>query len=472
MAMNNATILAKVALNATNDYQQNVPFPTQQNIASTVEYLMDPGHVMYRNQFLDILVNKIGYTYVHNKRFTNPLAIFKRSRLNYGNIVEEIAPAWVKAHSFDDEAVTLLKMNRPKIGVVYHSQNRRDMYPISVNDDELRSAFTDDYGLNQLVAAIMQAPYNSDEYDELRIMLNLLALYETSYGFYKVNLANPVTDEESGKAFLTQARAIAGKMTIPNAAYNADLTEYGMPVIPTFVADADELILITTFDVQANLDVNTLASLFNLDKAEIKYRVKLVDEIPISGAVAVLTTTDFFVQHDTNYQTTSFFNPQTLTTNYYLHHWGVYSVSPFVPAVLFTTDTGTTLPVVTETVTGLTLTAASDDVQPGSTVQLTPKIVGTLAASEGEVPETVEVVPDSVTYSLVMMDNSGSALTPNSRTYIDENNVLHIQKSGVPAGSTIEVTAKSTYINPNGATPTGLTASTTITIGDTQKPVS
>lgn len=472
MAMNNATVLAKVALNGTNDYQQNVPYPTQGNIASTVEFLMDPTHINYRNQFIDILINKIGYTYVHNKRFTNPLAIFKKSKLDYGNVVEEIAPAWIRAHSFDDDAETLLKMHRPQLAVAYHSQNRRDQYPISLNEDELRAAFTDDYGLNKLVASLMQAPYNADEYDEMRIMLNLLALYETSYGFYKVQLDSPVIDEESGKAFLTQARALAGKMTIPNAAYNADMTEYGLPVIPTFVNNSDELIMITTFDVQANLDVNTLAALFNLDKAEIKYRVKLVDEIPISGAVAVLTTSDFFVQYDTVYQMTSFFNAQTLTTNYYLNHWGVYSVSPFVPAVLFTTDTGTALPVVTEDATALKLTSATDTIAPGGAVQLTPEIVGTLTASEGTVPETITVAPDSVTWSVsIYSDETGEAITPNSRTYIDENNILHLQKSGTTAAYTITINAVSTYINPNGTTK-ALNASLTLTDPDAQRPVS
>lgn len=465
MALNNATILAKAWLNGTNDYQQNVPQPTQQNISDTVAFLMDPSHTQYRNQFIDILVNRIGFEFVHNKRFTNRLRPFKGSKLDYGNIVEEIAPAWVRGHSYEDDAETLLKMHRPKLGVVYHSQNRRDTYKITINESELQSAFADEYGLNKLIAAIMQAPYNADEYDEMNIMLNLLALYETNYGFYKINLSNAVTDETSGKSFLAQARAMGGKLTVPSAQYNADMSDYGIPPIPTFVSDDDELILITDFETQANLDVQTLAGVFNVDFAEVKYRVVEVPKIPIPGAVAILTTTDFFVQHDTVYQTTSFYNPETLGTTYFLHHWGVYSVSPFVPAVLFTTNAATVLPTVTQAMTGLGL-AVNGTLKPGGTVQLTLTANGTLTATpEGAtVPGDIEVKPDTAAFSLTLADSKGVAKTLNSRTFIDEYGVLHLQKSGVAAGDVLTVNAKSYYINPDGTTPSGLTATKTITI--------
>ena len=465
MAIKNSTILDKVWLSGSNDYQQNVPLASQQGIASTVSFLLDPAHMMWRNQFLDLLVNRVGYEFVHNKRFTNPLRLFKKSKLDYGNIVEEIAPAWVRAHSYEDDAETLLKMHRPQLGVAFHSQNRRDMYPISINEAELRSAFEGDYGLNKLVASLMQTPYNADEYDEMNIMLNLIALYETSYGFYKVQLDAAPTDEATGKAFLTQARAMAGKLTVPSAAYNADLSDYGIPAIPTFVSDADELILITTFDTQAALDVQTLAGVFNVDFAEVKYRVKQVPEIPVPGAVAILTTTDFFQQYDTNYQTTSFWNPETLTTNFYLHHWGVYSVSPFVPAIMFTTNAGTDMPTITQAMTGIALTV-NGDLEPGGSVQLTLTANGTLTPdpSTAEVPGNIEIAPDTAAFSVTLTDSEGNAKTVNTRTYIDEYGVLHLQKSGVKAGDKVTVAARSYYINPNGPTPDSLTTSLDIVV--------
>ena len=213
--------------------------------------------------------------------------------------------------------------------------------------------------------------------------------------------------------------------------------------------------LLVTPDTQATLDVDTLASVFNLDKAELRYRTIPVDEFPIPGAVALLTTEDFFVVHDKVYTTTSFFNPQTLTTNYYLHHISVNSVSPFVPAVLFTTDAATTVPTVTQAVTGFELGTAGGftSVKPGGTLQLIPDLVGTLT---GTPQGNLEVAPDAAYYySFTATDENGDiivdALSP--WTYVDRFNVLHVQEDLGADVISLGVTARAVYSNPSGATP-------------------
>lgn len=470
MAADNYTILSKVWLNATNDFQQRVPMPTQQTINETVEYLFDPMNRQYFNQFLDILVNRIGMTYVRNRTFSNPLSPFKKGKLSYGNTVQEIATGFIRAHAYEDDADTLLKVHKPQVAACYHAQNRRDYYPLTTIFDELRSAFDDNMGLNNFLASLMAAPENSDEYDEMNIMLNLIGLYENKWGFYNVHLDAPITDEVSGKQFLTEARALAGRLRFPSTLYNADITKAGLPSIPVFVAEGDELILITTPEVQANLDVNTLAVLFNVDKAEVNYRTVLVPEIPIPGSVAILTTTDFFQCWDTNYQMTSFYNPQTLATNYYLHHWGIYSASPFVPAINFTTGTATVTPVANFTATGLTLTADSTTVEMGGTLPLKLELQGNfkMTPDTAPVPDTLEVKPDTATWAITATDVEGEPLTVGARTRIDEYGVLHVQGAtqgaGLGAGSTITITAKAAYVNPDGDTPDLKPATLSVTI--------
>ena len=452
MAVNNSTILAKAWLAGTNDFQQRVPDPTIAGVKATMDALFQPMNGQYFNQFMDILVNRIGFTYVRQQAYKNPLAVFKGTKLTYGSTIQEIAPKWIKAHSYDDQNETLLKLHRPEAQVWYHSQNRRDQYPISVNVDELRTAFTDETGLNKLVASIMTTPQNADEYDEYRIMLQLIAEYESRWGFYKHHLTSMPTDETSGKELLTALQTYGGRLQFPSSLYSG--TE-----IPVF-AKPDELVLITTPEAQAGLNVNTLAGLFNVDLAQVKYRVVLVDEFPIKGAVALLTTEDFFVCSDTLYSTTSFWNPQTLTTNYYLNHWGVYSVSPFVPAILFTTeDASTTIPTITQTVSGITLEAEKDEMKPGESQQLTVKLQGTI---NPETPD-VYVAPNAATYAVVAKNSEGEPIDLNSRTRVDTYGVLHVQRTGLKAGDVITVTATSAYTNPSGAT-VGYTAEKQITI--------
>lgn len=451
MAVNNSTILAKAWLAGTNDFQQRIPDPTVSGIKATMDALFQPMNAQYYNQFLDILVNRIGFTYVRQQSYKNPLSVFKGTKLTYGSTIQEIAPKWIKAHSYDDENETLLKLHRPEAQVWYHSQNRRDQYPISVNVDELRTAFTDETGLNKLVASIMTVPQNSDEYDEFQIMKQLIGEYEARWGFYKERLTSLPTDEATGKEFLTKLQTLGGKIQFPSARYSGTS-------IPVF-AKPEELVLITTPEAQAGLNVNTLASLFNVELANVKYRVVLVDEFPIANAVALLTTEDFFVCSDTLYNTTSFWNPQTLTTNYYLNHWGVYSVSPFVPAILFTTDEATVTPTITQTVSGITLEAEKDSMKAGESQQLTVKLQGTIS------PETpdVFVAPDAATYTVVAKNAEGEPVDLNSRTRVDNYGVLHTQKTGLKAGDVITITATSAYTNPSGKT-VGYTAEKDIAI--------
>lgn len=442
---NNNTIMVKSWLVATNDFQERIPNPAQAGIAATMDALSQPMNAQYFNQFMDILVNRIGFTYVRGQSYKNQLSVFKGQKLVFGSTIQEIAPKWIKAHSYNDENETLLKLHRPEAEAWYHSQNRRDQYPISISTDELRTAFTEEYGLNNLVAQIMQAPINSDEYDEYLIMKELIGLYENKWGFYKHHLSAAPTDDATGKELLTALQTYGGRLQFPSALYSG--TD-----IPVF-AKPNELVLLVTPDTQASLNVNTLAALFNVDLAKVSYRTVLIDEFPIDGAVALLTTEDFFVCSDTLYNTTSFWNPETLATTYYLNHWGVYSVSPFVPAILFTTGEGTTVPTVTQSVTKLTLTAESDTVEAGKSVQLTPTLVGTIT------PETpdgrISVAPNAATYTVKASRTSGDSVTPvelNARTRVDNYGVLHVQKSGLLKGDTLTVTATSTYRNPSGAT--------------------
>lgn len=450
MAQNNNTIMAKAWLAGTNDFQQRIPDPTQAGISATMSALFQPMNGQYFNQFMDILVNRIAYTYVRGQNYKNPLAVFKGNKINYGSTIQEIAPKWIKAHSYEDDAETLLKLHRPESEVWYHSQNRRDQYPISVNVDELRTAFTDEYGLNNLVAQLMNTPNNADEYDEFNIMKNLIAEYETRWGFYKYHLDDYPADDASGKAFLTALQTLGGKLQFPSSVYSG--TD-----IPVF-AQPSELVLLVTPEAQASLNVNTLAALFNVDLAKVSYRTVLIDEFPIPDAVALLTTEDFFVCHDTLYNTTSFWNPQTLTTTYWLNHWGVYSVSPFVPAILFTTAAGTVTPTIKQEVTGLTVTAEPGTVELGGSVSIVTKLNGTIDPADSDAD--VLVRPDACIYNVSAETPAGddSATKPakpvqlNARTRVDNYGVLHVQKTGLKPGDVITVTATSTYVNPSGAT--------------------
>ena len=453
MAENNSTILTDVWLHSTNDFQQRIPEPTQSNIDATVSAIFDPMNNAYYNQFIDNLILRIGSTYVHQSSFTNPLAVFKKEKMMYGNTLQEIIPKWIKAHSYVDDAEDVFKMARPDVASWYHSQNRRDRYDITINEIELKNAFTEEYGLNRLVSSILQVPMNSDQYDEFLIMKQLIAIYEHNWGFYKHQLSGVPSDEATGKEFLKAVRTYARKLTFPNTIYNSGEIED----VPIFVKRS-ELVLLITPEIESSIDVDTLAGVFQLDKAELSYRTIVLDEFPLPSdeCVAILTTEDFFQCRDTVYENRSQYNAKTLGTNYFLHHWGIYSVSPFVPAIMFTTKAGTVIPTVTQNATGITATIEDAQIDAGDTTAITIKLTGTLLPAN----DKLTVAPDAATYEVSVTRNDEGVNSPATR--VDEYGILHTSKK-LQSGDVIKVTCTATYINPSGDT-TEFTADVTTTV--------
>ena len=448
MAENNSTILNAVWLKGTNDFQQRIPQPTQSSIDRTIDALLDPMNNDCYNQFVDSLVKRIGMVKVHNEEWRNPLREFKGASLVYGSSIQEIAPKWIKAHAYNFDS-SLLDVNRPEAVEWFHSINRFDKYPISINDIEIRKSFVDEFGLNNLISGFLQAPINADEYDEYRIMMQLIAEYEKHWGFYKHNLTdNPMT-EAGSKELMTAIRTYTGKLRYPSMLYNANLID-----VPVFVNDPSELMLLTTPEYEAYMDVNVLSSLFHVELADIDVRRIIVDEFPVPNCVALLVTKDWFICHDTVKQMTSFYDGSNLTTNYWYHRQGVYSMSPFTPCVMITYGgTSTAVTTVTETVTGITLTPATATIKAGETVQFNTKINGTLSTEV----DGISVVPDSTRYTIT----TSTGECPKD-TYVDRYDVLHTSKT-LANGTKLTVTMASTYINPSGDT-ADYTAKATVTI--------
>ena len=445
MAQDNQTILANAWIEGSNDFQQRIPDPTQAGIAATIDAIFAPMNNRFYNEFVDTLVQRIGYTYVHQQRFRNPLAVFKKEFMYYGATVQETFFKWIKAHSYDDASETLLKMRRPEAEVCYHTVNRQDRYDITVVRQELQQAAAEEFGLNRYIAGIMDIPMNSDAYDEYQIMKELIAFYEQSWGFFKVNGSVP-TDETTAKTLLKQLRAFGGKLRFPSSLYNAAIVQD----IPVFVNNPSELVLLVTPEVQASLDVDALAVLFNMDKADVQSRIVIIDEFPIAGAYALLTTDEFFQCRDTLLENASFYNPETLGVNYFLHHWGVYSVSPFVPAILFTTEAGSSTPVIEVEPATLTLgVKGAYEIWPGGKVQLTAEFSGNVTAND----RGIDVQPDAAKWTVQLYDSNNDPVVVNSRTYVDRLGVLHLQKSGIDVGGVVVLSAAPAYVNPSGADP-------------------
>lgn len=350
--LSNVELLNWVRKVNSTDYEQRVPEASKANLEIVMDAIFN--HTPTRNEFIGTMVNKIGLSRAESTVWVNRLKNYKRERLSYGDTFEHTFIGLAEAHIYDADRDYLEKVlfgrETPETQTVFHKVTRQEFYKITIDLHMLKRAFNSEFGLSDFVTRLMQSPATSDEWDEF---LQMTSLFRNAYdrGAYFVrqvdNVAGSGSIEDAAKGLIRQLRADAATLQYVSRHYNPS----GMPV----AVNPEDLIVITTPEAQAAMDVDALAAAFNIDRSMVPGRIEVIpqEHINIPGFQAMLTTRDFFVVMDTLYETASQQNAATLTENHFLHHHEIISLSPFAPAILYSsTDAPTVIP--------------SDDAQPVS----------------------------------------------------------------------------------------------------------
>ena len=403
------------------DYGNRIPEATQDNLKDIGKALFDYEPAM--NQFLNELINRIGMVYVHDKLYNNKLKFLKRGYLEYGDSIEEIFVDLAKAIHYVPAPATgnecdVYKQYKPEIVSAFHRVNREDTYPITINEEMLKRAFTGYQAFSSFVAGIFNSVYRADEVDEYILFKQLLG--ETLSNSYLVHVTKP-TDKSTSEAFSIAMRSnglaleyVSRKYNNAGVATNTDLSEQ---------------ILILRSDIVPVIDVTQLANNFNLNLAQpISGRIIVIDDFGQGNdnIIGGIIDKDFSMIYDTLYKTDSIYNPRHLYWNFFLHHHQIIASSPFANAIGFTTET------ITPAIESLTVLPATQDIAKGYS---------------GSVRTIVDFVGDidtSVTYSI--------ATATSDNTYVTESGEVFVGAD--ETASTLTVTATSVANSGKTATAT------------------
>ena len=431
------------------DFAARIPEATKARQIRSMETLQtwQPG----RNEFSKWLVNKVGTTYAHHVSWTNPLEIFKTGFMAHGDTHEETSLDLIKATSLDPDREV---MERALFGThkipgqsAYHKINRMDRYDITLNESLLSRAFTEAGGLNALLTEFMNIPTTSDNYDEFIQTTSLFSKYESNGGFFKFHVPDISvleSNEEDAKKVLRQLRAMARNLTFLSTKYNAAKQHKA--------AKAEDLVIFCTPEFEAAVDVEALAGAFNITKMEMMGRIIPLpkEAFGIDGVQAIMTTKDFFVIKDTVFRNSSMENPGNLQTNYFLHHQGIISASPFVPAIIFWTGAGDDEAVVIDGVASVTTPVVTD--------------------RENEVVTTVERAEFYNLSAHAVMDSGKEgdvywslAGAQDFGTSVSQEGVLYV--SGVEPGANLTVTAHASKKDSGDLMADPKKASVTVIVG-------
>ena len=440
-------ILNVIRANASYEYQSAVPEITKTTDIPAV------GEILYNtpalaNIFIHSLVNRIALVKVKSAIFNNAYSQLKKGYLEFGEVVEEVFVNIAKAREFSAEKAESREFKRtiPDVRAAFHSINWRVQYPVTIQNEDLKMAFTSINGVEDLIAKIITAVYTAAEYDEF-LLFKYLIIKAISHGKMYPVAFDASDDKNAAIAF----RGTSNVLTFMDTKYNQE-------GVHTTTPKSDQYIFMDSH-YNAQYDVNVLASAFNMDKADFMGRLLLIDDFTtfdndrfneirantsmieevtaaelalMADVKAVLVDSEWFQVYDNLINFTEAYVASGQYWNYFLNIYKTVSSSPFSNAIVFV-DSGATITLptsVTFTVSQKLTTAEATILTftPADTATLSPttyQFVQTLAATEG----------------FIAVDKFGTVTIPAS--YEGDGVALEINLKGTSytSGNTLVTTA-------------------------------
>lgn len=354
-------ILNVIRENAGYEYQNTVPKVTKATDIPAVGQIIY-GDPAIANKFINALVNRIAMVRVQSATFNNPYSVLKKGYIEFGETIEEIFVGIAKVVEYTPEKGEEREFKRtlPDVRSVFHIMNWRTMYPVTIQDEDLKQAFLSLDGVTDLIAKIVDQVYTGAEYDEF-LLFKYLLIKGISHGKMKpLSVGDGTNPKDSAKAF----RGTSNLLTFMKDSYN----EQG--VVTSTPKSRQVIFMDAKFN--AEFDVDVLASAFNMDKADFMGRLFLIDDFTtfdnkrfeeirknstgieevtpqelalLADVKAVLLDEEWFQVYDNNNRFTEKYVASGLYWNYFYHTWKTVSYSPFANAVVFVKDTANiTLP--------------------------------------------------------------------------------------------------------------------------------
>lgn len=437
-------ILNVIRQNASAEYQNLVPVVTkEQDIPAVGEVLH--GYPALANQFLNALVNRIGLVRAKSALFNNPYAMLKKGYLEYGETIEEIFIGIAEVLDYSAEKAESREFKRtiPDVRSAFHVMNWRVLYPVTIQEEDLKKAFLSVDGVSELITKIIDSLYTAANYDEF-LLFKYLIIKAVSHGkMFPVATGSGTDLKDAAKAF----RGYSNSLTFMNENYN----EAGVKT----VTPRDRQVIFMDSMFNAEFDVDVLAGAFNMGKAEFMGRLILIDdftsfdnkrwevirknstaieevtsnELALMGNVkAILLDEDWFQVYDDLFQFKETPVGSGLYWNYWLHSWKTVSYSPFANAIAFVgSEANISLP---DSVT-VTVTDKSES-EFATVLTLMPNV------TEGLMPSDVEFVQtEALTQAGIAVHKYGAVMIPKDKASTEIQLVVRIKGQGYRASTNI-----------------------------------
>lgn len=306
----------------------------------------------HTNEFISVLVDRIMFTAVEVKRYSNRLARLKKGRpYPLGTDVQQIYENPVNPMGYNGENLSgILKLYKGDTKVAYYSRNRQDVFPLSINREELMGAFVSYESFNRFVSAKINSVFSGNEIREFNLFKQAIVDAYANNVVLGRKLAMPATKDEAEDMVAT-IRETAMNMTFPSTAYNNYINQPGAVGDPVETwSEADRIVIIIRSDLINKLGVKVLAMAFNMAEADFRNNLIVVDSFDydnydlenrkrtgktLSDIGFVICDEALFQVYDNIQTAAEDFIGSSLTWQYFFHVWQIYGICPFANAMVF-----------------------------------------------------------------------------------------------------------------------------------------
>lgn len=327
-------------------YHEYVPIIEENtDIGSWGTPILENPQVM--SEFISSLVLRIAYTQFEIKYFRNPLQMLEGDEIPLGYSGQEIYvnPAKGRKFNIDDFAGLLFKYEAD-VKVQYLNVNSDLQYVVTVTRAKLKQAFVSWDDLDRFIGALSNSLYNGAYIDEFRLTKNLIS------SAYMQNAVQVRVVEDiltNPKAFVQMAREMYFNFQMPSPNFNAwaKMGGSGRPIVTWTLPE--DVIFILRNDIRAMLDVDIMASAFNISRTELLGRIITVDNFDVydddgnkiydgSKIYGMMADRRWFRIKRQDMYFDEFYNANNRTWQYYLNLTKMYQFSLFSNAVVFASE--------------------------------------------------------------------------------------------------------------------------------------
>lgn len=364
-------VLNRLRSEASINYQTAVPIATADAdvIKEIGKIILDSPNL--QNEFSSWLINRIAKVIIWNGTFENPLRVFNKGLLEFGDVIEEVFVDLCRPYQYSESVAERKVFARVSANIKsnFHVVNSYVFYKQTINRAQIKKAFMSVDGVEDLINKITGAMIVSANYDDYQMYKYLIAKAALN-GNVAIIPVTAISDESSAKNALKTFKATSNNFEILGRKYNTMGVANNSP--------KEDQYLIIDNDNDASLSVDALAYMFgpafadndakkiridgfdDLDIERLRYMMCPKDEngepiedptssdfepftsdelTALGNIEAVLLDEAWFQNYTQLFETSAIRNPEGLSENMWLHVWKCYAISPFANGAIFASGT-------------------------------------------------------------------------------------------------------------------------------------